>query len=241
MLGFTLALSLLTGVALGLAPALNATGVTLTPSLRADEATLDPNRRGFNLRNVLVVSQVVLSCVLLVFEGIHLRALATTQAVDLGFSVEGLAFIETDASFAGYAPDEAVALYEALRERLSVLPGVESASLAAGPPPAWQHSSELAIDGYEPAAGERPWVRWVWAGPDYFDVLRVPLLYGRTFTDFDRPETPGVTVINESLARLYFGTPNAVGRRLRLVDGSRSKADGAPGAELEVIGVVPDD
>jgi predicted permease len=237
VLGFTLLVSLCTGVAFGLAPALGATRATLTPALRAEGDDLPPGRRGFTLRNVLLASQVALSCVLLVWGGVFVQRLAAGQTADLGFSTDGLAFVETDASFAGYEADEAAVLYGRLRDRIAALPGVESASLTAAPPPAWSGSTgELVIDGSAPADEGGTAVLWAWAGPGYFSTLRIPLLHGRAFTEFDRSETPLVAVLNESLARRYFGTSNAVGRRFRLA--------GAPGATspaggFEVIGVVP--
>jgi predicted permease len=240
VLSFTLLLSVVTGVAFGLAPALRATRATLAPELR-DETNASPaSRSGFTLKNVLVVSQVTLSCVLLVWGGQALQRLAAAQTADLGFSVDRLAFIETDAAFAGYAPDEAAVLYETWRDRIAALPGVESATRAAGPPLQWQTSAELDIDGYEPADEEMTRVGSIWAGPRYFETLQIPVLHGRTFNDFDRPETPAVSVINERMARRYFGTPNAVGRRFRVGRASGATVDEPPGVGFEVIGVVAD-
>jgi predicted permease len=241
VLVFSLALSLLTGVLFGLAPALKSTRVTLTPALRTEGDTLMSTRHGFTLKNMLVVSQVALSCVLLVWGGVFLQQLATGQTADLGFRVDDLAFVETDAGFAGHVGDEAAALYETVRDRIAALPGVESATRAARPPLGFSGTiSELVIDGYAPADGEVISVRSAWAGPWYFETLQIPLLYGRSFSDFDRPGAPGVTVINESMARRYFGEPNAVGRRFRVAETSGATLEAAPGTGFEVIGVVPD-
>lgn len=243
VLGFTLALSLVTGMTFGLAPALKATRVTLTPALRGEGDSPASGRRAFTLKNVLVVSQVALSCVLLVGAGVFLQWLTTMETADVGFPIDGLAFVETDAGLAGYAPDEAAALYETWRTRVAALPGVESATLAAGPPTGGLDgpfsTREIEVDGYTPADDEFVRGRWTWAGPGYFETLGLPPLYGRTFTEFDRPETPGVVVINEVMARRYFGTPNAVGGRFRVVARSGEAETGA-GVELEVVGVVPD-
>ena len=240
VLGFALLLSLVTGVAFGLAPALRTTHVTLTPALRAEDGALASDRHGLTLRNGLVLAQVVFSCVLLVGAGAQVQRLVRAHTTDLGFDIEDLAFVETDAGFAGYGAEQAATLYETLLDRISRLPGVQSATLAAAPPPVWHGSTrDLVFDRYEPADDEVPLALWTWAGPGYFETLQIPLLYGRSFTDLDRPETPGVTVINERMARQYFGTPNAVGRSFR-VNLSRGESEGAPGTELRVIGVVPD-
>ena len=166
--------------------------------------------------------------------------LATLETADIGFPVDGLAFVETDAGLAGYTDDDAAALYETWRARVAALPGVESATLAVGPPTGELDgpfsSSELDIGGYVRGEDEFTSEQWTWAGPRYFETLGLLPLYGRTFTQFDRPETPSVTVISDRLARLYFGTPNAVGRRFRMVD----RTGATDGVGLEVIGVVPD-
>jgi len=165
VLAFALLLSLATGVGFGLAPALGATRVTVAPALRAEEGALAAGRRGLTLKNALVLAQVALSCVLLVWAAVFVQRLVAAQGADLGFEVERLAFIETDAGFAGYGPAEAAALHETMRARIAALPGVVSTTLAAGPPPQWSGSTtELVVDG-RPVSEERvELVRWIWAG-----------------------------------------------------------------------------
>ena len=184
---------------------------------------------------------MALSCVLLVWGGVFLQRLAAGQTADLGFRVDGLAFVETDARFAGCTADEAAALQETLLDRIAALPGIESATRAVGPPVGLaRNSSEPVIDGSAPTGGEVTRVGWAWAGPGYFETLQIPLLYGRTFTQFDRPETPDVAVINEGMARRYFGRLNAVGGRFRVAEASDTAEGASAAAGFEVIGVVPD-
>ncbi len=240
VLGFTLALSLLTGVAFGLAPALAATRGRLAPALRGDGDIGSSGGRRFGLKHALVVSQVVLSCVLLGVEGVYVRALTATQDVDLGFDVDRLAFVETAASFAGYSSTEATALQENLRQRLAASPGVESATLTVGPPTGWDGSGVPIVDGYQPVDGEGSYLPWIWAGPEYFEVLGIPLLRGRAFSDADRADTPRVAIINESLARRYFGTSDPVGRRLSVSEGPQSGDSDVSATDFEIVGVVPD-
>ena len=151
VLGFTLALSLVTGVAFGLAPALKATRITLTPALRGEGDTPATSRRAFTLKNLLVVSQVALSCVLLVGAGVFLQWLATLETADVGFRVDGLRSSRRTPVSRGYADDEAAAHYETWRARVAALPGVESETLAVGPPTGELDgpfsTSELAVDG----------------------------------------------------------------------------------------------
>jgi predicted permease len=240
VLGFTLALSLFTGVAFGLAPALGATMGRLAPALRGDGEIGSGRGRRFGLKHALVAAQVVLSCVFLGVEGVYVRALGATQAVDLGFEVERLVFVETDAAFAGYTADRITALHESLLQQVAALPGVEAATLMVGPPPGWDGGGVAIVDGYEPVEGESTWLPWIWAGPEYLDALDIPLLRGRGFSEADRFDNPGVAIVNESLASRYFGTTDPVGQRLSVSDGSGSMEAGATMTELEVIGVVPD-
>jgi len=240
VLGFTVALSLITGVAFGLAPALSATRGKLAGALRGDGEIGSRRGRRFGLKHALVASQVVLSCVFLGVEGVYVRALRATQDVELGFDVERLAFVETDAAFAGYTPDEITALTERLRVRVATLPGVESAALTVDPPPGADGGGAVTIDGYEPIEGESTYLPWIWAGPEYFDAMGIPLLRGRGFSEADRLDAPRVALVNESLARRYFGTSDPVGRRLRVSEGSGSVEGSVALTELEVIGVVPD-
>ena len=240
VLGFTVALSLFTGVAFGLVPALSATRGRLAPALRGDGEIGSRRGRRFGLKHALVASQVVLSCVFLGVEGVYVRALRATQAVDLGFDVERLAFVETDAAFAGYTADQITALHESLRQRVAALPGVESAALTVGPPPGWDGGGVAIVDGYEPTEGESTYLPWIWAGPEYFDALGIPLLRGRGFSEADRFNTPRVALVNQSLVRRYFGTSNPVGQRLSVSEGSGSEDGSVTVTEFEVIGVVPD-
>jgi putative ABC transport system permease protein len=240
VLGFTVALSLFTGLAFGLAPALRATAGQLASTLRGDGEIGSIRGRRFGLKHALVASQVVLSCVFLGVEGVYLRALRATQAVDLGFDAERLAFVETDAAFAGYTADQVRTLHEDLRKRVAALPGVESAALTVGPPPGLDGGGVVIVEGYEPVEGESTYLPWIWAGPEYFDALGIPLLRGRGFNEADRFDTPPVALVNASLARRYFGTADPIGRRLSVSEGSGPMEGRPTVTELEVIGVVPD-
>jgi predicted permease len=238
-LGFTLALSLFTGVAFGMAPAFRTTRGKLASALRGDGEIGSTRGRRFGLKHALVAAQVVLSCVFLGVEGVYVRALRATQAVDLGFDTDRLAFVETDAAFAGYTADRITTLHESLRERVAALPGVESAALMVGSPPGSDGGGPADVDGYEPTEGESTYLPWIWAGPEYFDALGIPLLRGRGFSEADRLDTPPVALVNESFARRYFGTSDPVGRRLSVSEGPGPGGSSVM-TELEVIGLVPD-
>jgi hypothetical protein len=239
VLTFAAGISLVTGVAFGLAPALKATRIDLVPTLRGDGETRSPDHRRLTMKNALVVFQVSVSVVLLGGTSIFLQMLSASRTARVGFAVDGVAMLETDARYAGYSATEARNAYEEIRRRVAAIPGVQSAVLARGLP-MQTDGVPVIVEGAQATAG--PDVASgvpgaIWAGPGYFDMLRIPILFGRALDERDRPGTPRVAVISESMARQYFGTGNAasaVGRRFRL------ERDPGANAWIEVVGVVPD-
>ncbi len=232
VLAYTIALSLITGITFGLAPALKSTRIDLVSSLRDEGGALSLGRRWFSLKNGLLVFQVAMSCLLLAGTAMGLRAVAVTQANDPRFAVQGVAFLSATAQFAGYTPQRTEALYAEFLERVRAIPGVEAAALASAPPGNGDRSDPLLIDDYEPPPGSDVVAASVLAGPGYFETLRIPLLYGRRFDARDRSDAPATAIVNETMARRYFGTINAVGRRFALAR--------TPGTPIEISGVVPD-
>ena len=133
VLAFAMALSLVTGVAFGLAPALKATRVDLLPALR-DEGVPPIDHRRLTLKNALIVVQVAVSVLLLGGTSIFLQQLAATRERRVGYAVDGVAMLETDARFAGYPAAAAVNVYDELLRRIAAVPGVQSAALSYGLP-----------------------------------------------------------------------------------------------------------
>jgi len=231
VLTFALALSIVTGVAFGLTPALKATRIDLVPMLRDDGQTRVPDHRWLTLKNALVVFQVTLSVVLLGGTSLFLQMLSASRTQRIGFAIDGVAMLETDARYADYSATEARNLYDELRRRVAAVPGVQSAVLTRGLP-MQATGMALVVDGAAAAHGPAVVAGGIWAGPGYFEMLGIPILYGRAIDERDRRDTPRVAVINESMARHYFGVDNAVGRRFRF--------EQDPNGWIEVIGVVRD-
>ena len=178
VLAFALVLSLVTGVAFGLAPALKATKIDLVPTLRDDGETRSSDRRWLTLKNALVVFQVAVSVVLLGVTSFFLQMLSASRASAVGFAVDGVAMLETDARYAGYSATDAANVYEELRRRVAAIPGVQSAVLPAGLP-MQADGTRVIVEGAGAAAAPRPAPRpegrrAIWAGPGYFDMLRIP-------------------------------------------------------------------
>jgi len=230
VLVFAIALSLVTGVAFGLAPALKATRVDLVQTLR-DEGLQPIDHRRLTLKNALIVVQVAVSVLLLGGTSIFLQLLEATRAHHVGFAVDGVAMLETDLRFAGYSETQSRTVYDELLRRIQAIPGVESAALLRGLP-MQVNGVPIVIDGAAAQNGSEVEAAMVDAGPGFFETLRIPLLYGRVFDARDRADTPRVAVITDRMARQYFGAVDAVGRRFRW------KND--PNSWTEVIGVVRD-
>jgi predicted permease len=230
VLAFAIALSLFTGIAFGLAPALKATRVDLLSTLR-DEGTQSIDHRRLTLKNALIVFQVAVSVLLLGGTSIFLQMLAAARALPVGYAVDGVAMLMTDVRYAGYSAAEARNLYEELRHRIAAIPGVQSAALFRGLPMRVT-GVPVVVEATASDTGSAVVAGMIGAGPDYFETLRIPLLYGRAFDARDRADTPRVAVITETMARQYFGAVNAVGRRFR--------PETDPGSWTEVIGVVRD-
>jgi hypothetical protein len=170
------------------------------------------------LKNSLVVLQVAVSVVLLGGTGIFLQMLSASRTVRTGYAIDGVAMIETDARYAGYSATEARNAFEEIRRRVAAIPGVQAAVLTRG---LQTDGARVVVEGATAAAGpddvSRVGVNW--AGPGYFDTLRIPILFGRALDERDRHDAPRVAVISETMARQYFGAGNAasaVGRRFRL-------------------------
>ena len=230
VLAFAIALSLVTGVVFGLAPALKATRVDLVTTLR-DEGLQPLDHRRLTLKNALIVFQVAISVLLLGGTSIFLQAAAVARTVRVDYAVDGVAMLETDLRFAGYSETDARRVFEDLRRRIETIPGVQSATLLRGQPMD-VNGTGIVVDSGDGQIGPTLDAAVIAAAPGFFDTLRIPLLHGRVFDDRDRADAPRVAVISERMARQYFGAVNAVGRRFR--------SPNDPSSWWEVIGVVRD-
>jgi len=235
VLAFALALAMATGLAFGLVPALQASGVAVVPALKGGEASGAARGRRTPVRQLLVAGQVALSVVLLVATGLTLRTLGNLYAVPLGFDADRVAVASVDLGPADLTPAEGEAFQRRLLERIAALPAVEHASLMLTTP---FGSGRMANDIFwdDAATGERRRtnVDMNVVGPGFFPAMGIRLVRGRTFTWDDREGAPGVTVVNEALARRLWPDEDPVGRRIWFWN---PRGADAP---LEVVGVVAD-
>jgi len=230
MLGFTLGVTLLTGMLFGLAPALQATRPDLIAALKNETAVVSGNRR-WELRRLLVILQVALSLVLLVGAGLFVRSLRNLKAVDDGYNTDQVVTLTLDPAQSGYKLDQLRSLYSQLSERVSALPGVKAATYTRNVPMSGRYSRiGIEVPGYQARPDEEMAVLLNQAAPQFFATFGTPLLRGRDFNARDTPDAPKVVIVNDSLARYFFGAENPLGKRITL----------EVYKDLEIVGVVGD-
>ncbi|MGH9848179.1 MAG: FtsX-like permease family protein, partial [Blastocatellia bacterium] len=229
VLAFTFAISLLTGVLFGLAPAWRATSPDLTTALKQSRRTTGAVSR---LSKGLIVAQVALSFLLLVGAGLFIRTLYNLQQVNLGFNQENLLLFKLQPDQGGYKDERLLQFYQRLFDRLDNLPGVRAATFARTPLIANDNSANtfLLPGETEMTAGRRGTSRQT-ARENYFTTMEIPLLRGRGFTAQDDQRAPLVAIVNQTFARRYFPNDDALGKRVTFRNNKR---------EVEIIGVVAD-
>jgi putative ABC transport system permease protein len=234
VLMFTLGLSVLTGVIFGLVPALQLSKSGLHEALKeGGRSSAGSTRQG--VRNVLVISQVALTLVLLVGAGLLIRSFVRLLNVDPGFRTENLLVmnIAVPTSLRG-APPQKVAYYQELFERIEAIPGVESAGAVTRLPlTARGVTTKLSVEGHAVAPGEEPDIEFRRASQDYFSALGVKLIDGRYFNAQDTAQNPGVVIVNQSAARRLWPDETAIDKRVRTTQNPN-----APW--LTVVGVIGD-
>jgi putative ABC transport system permease protein len=229
---FTLAVSLLTGLIFGLAPAWRRAGLDPNAALKAGGRSA--GGAGQRLRQGLVVIEVALALLLLVGAGLMLKSFIHLQQVAPGFDAQGGLTMEINLPPQKYAkPAERAAILEQMLERLSALPGVESAGATHRLPFAGNSATSFDIEG-RPADDGTPRLRAIYRAisPDYFRAMGTPLIAGRTFTDEEAWSKPTAVIINQTLARRCWQNENPLGKRLKV--GARNST------WVEIIGVAPD-
>ena len=237
VLGFTLLVSLATGVLFGLAPALNVSKPDLAQTLKEGGRSSSAAGRHGRLRDSLVVSEVALAMVLLAGAGLLIKSFMRLQQVDPGFRSESALTMELSLPQARYLkPQQRAAFYEQLLERIAGLPGVRAAGACTQLPLSGGETIwGLTIEGRpEPGPGEVLQAGHRSVSPDYFRAMSIPLRRGRYFTAQDREGAPGVVIINETMANRFWPNQDPIGKRIRLGAGR----SGAPW--IPIAGVVAD-
>ncbi|MFC5864311.1 ABC transporter permease [Acidicapsa dinghuensis] len=213
---FTLGVCVTTALLFGIAPALTAarTGAgSLTSNTRVSTA----GRSAQLLPKSLVAAQVILSLLLLITAGLFLRTLQNLQDQDFGFDSSHLLIAWINPKLVGYKPSQTPALHQSLLERISAIPGVRSAALAAAPPmSSGNWSSSFKIEGYTPGPKESMNSVLNRVSGQYFETAGIPIITGRAIGDSDTQTTGKVAIINESAARRFFPKGGIIGRNITI-------------------------
>jgi predicted permease len=220
--GFALALTLFTVVAVGLIPALRAAKVDPLVSIRNEAGAASLLAPRSRLRGALVVIQIAVSLASLLCGGLFVRALVEQRKVDPGFDPERALLLSMDLFPNGYDEKRGVEFYRQYVARVAALPGVESASLSNQVPPNLfpGSSAGFEIEGYTPRADETINIEYEVVAPRYFQTMRIPLVEGRDFSEADNAQSAPVAIVNETMARRYWGQGRSpVGKRLRATSG----------------------
>jgi predicted permease len=230
-LGFSLLVTMLTGLAIGLLPALQAARVNVNESLK--EAARGSTGAGHRLRAGLLVAEVSLSLVLLIAAGLLLTSFARLQRVQPGFQPEGVFTAQLVLPPERYPGEKLVAFYEQFYRRLATLPGASAAALTDRVPlTGGQTPAPVAIKGRPvPPLSERASANRHLVSPTYFATLAIPIRAGRDFNERDSSTVPHVVIINETFAKRHFPGEDPVGRTL---------ITGMAQLPSEIVGVVAD-
>jgi predicted permease len=234
MLGFTAVASLFCGFGFGLAPALQVAGIDLNQMLNESGRSLGQSAGQSRWRNGLVALEVAMAVVLLVGAGLLMNSLIHLHRAPLGFQPEQLLTMQIAPTGPRYnGPEPIRQFYRDFLDRVSALPGVESAAYSMSlPPNLLRFSEEISVEGA--ADQTAPVAPMIPISPGFFHTLGAPLLAGRTFNDRDTGQTSLVAIVNEALARRYFPGQNPIGKRVR---------QGGPDRTfpwMEIVGVVGD-
>jgi putative ABC transport system permease protein len=232
-LGFTLIITLLTGLLFGLAPALQGSRVSLMATFNeSGRSSGTGGRQGARLRNMLVILETALAVMLLVGAGLLINSFARLLRTPPGFNPEGVVVARTTLPAARYPEAErGKAVYRQALERIATLPGVQQVSVASALPLASEWQIGFLVEG----GGEREYhnAYGSWVSDDFFNSMGIPLKSGRVFTNEDRADTTPVVVINETMARRFWPGQDAVGKRIRWGGWN-------PPGGLTIAGVVAD-
>src|SRR5215813_7855035 len=230
---YTFVLTLLAGVFVGIWPVVRLDRVDLRGILHesASDAT-GGNRNG--PRRALVIAQLSGSLALLVVAGLFVRSLKHAEHMYLGFDPRNVVNIMLDPRQIGYDEARSEDFYRLLKERVRSLPGVDSVSLSYVVPLEYPgHSAQVYVDGKPIAVGERPpTISFNSIDPAYFDVMRVPLLRGRGFSDLDSANALPIAIVNQTMAKMLWQGEEPIGRRFSI--------KGSTGPFIEVAGVAAD-
>jgi macrolide transport system ATP-binding/permease protein len=216
VLAFATGMTLVTALVFGLLPALRASRPDVSSALKDAAAAAGGGAARARMRHSLVVAQVAMTLLLLVCAALFVRGLSYARAVDPGFSLRSGVLAAIDLLPNGYDSEKGTAFHRQLLEALSAIPGVESATVATAMPLDISSGSDMGLDikGYQPAAGEEVQAYYNRVGPGYFETMGIRVVSGRPLDERDLPGRPLAVVVNETMAKRYWGGRDPLGQTL---------------------------
>ncbi|HEY4740648.1 MAG TPA: ABC transporter permease [Candidatus Acidoferrales bacterium] len=216
VLGFTLLLSLATGIVFGLVPALRGSKTDLNQSLK--EGGRAASASGHRLRDVLVIAEVALATVLLVTAGLLLRSMRNAEAAGPGFNANHVVLAAFDLRGNGYSGERGTNYFDRMLERVRSMPGVESAS-SERYVPLWftgRQYTFIQVEGFTPGPNEDMRIDLNVVGADYFQTMQIPIVEGRDFGEQDRNRAPKVMIVNQTMAKRFWPGQDPTGHTVKL-------------------------
>lgn len=234
VMAFTACVCLVTGLLFGLAPALRSAKLAVAPTLKENTVAQAGSGR-FPIGKILVASQVAVCLLVLFAAGLLVRSLKNLRDLDLGYSRDNILMARVDPVSAGYKPAQLIDYEREMSARLAALPGVRSVTASEnGLFSGTESADQMKIEGYTPSRDKDRVVYWDQVGANYFHALGIPILAGREFGPQDTPTSLKVAIINESMAKFYFGHANPIGRKM-WIDNQEHKDQ-----PMEIVGVARD-
>jgi predicted permease len=228
--------SLLTGILVGLWPALRTSRTDLNSVLQEGGRSDSSGAGRHRVRNFLVAAQVAGSLTLLIIAGLFVRSVQRAGAVRLGIDPDHVLNVNLDPHQIGYDEARSKDFYRRLETRVRALPGVQSTSFAFGVPMGMVSEVNLgyvSIESQQLANGQQaPSIFFNNVDPNYFATMRVPLLRGRVFTEFDDEKAPPVAIVNQTMADKFWPKQDPLGKRFTLSN------PGSPTQVLQIVGLT---
>jgi len=228
---FTIVVSVVTGLIFGLVPAVRVTSRDVSASLRDDAGERIGARRRFGLTGILVSGQVAVPLLLLTVASVFMESLVRARSADPGLAWRDVSFTQVSLQPLGLGFVESMAMWELIEDRLEALPEVGRATVASRLPAALRGTSTLLVGSGITGVDVPTEVPWNVVSTDFFEVLEIPILYGRAFSDTDAGGTE-VAIVSEAMARAYWGRTDLVGEMFR--------PENDPDNPVEIVGVVGD-
>ena len=235
VLGFTMLVSVLTGLLFGLVPSLQASRPDLNETLKEGARGSTGGIGRQRVRSILVVTEVALTQMLLIGAGLMIKSFYSLQQVNPGFNADRILTMQVTLPPVKYAEDTQItAFYEQALKRIEALPGVQAASAATSLPLTGNSlTRRFTIDGRAPAStNERLLATYFAISPDYFRAMGIRLVSGRSFTDQDRDKSQQVIIINDTMRRRFWPDEEPIGKHISIV--------AEAGLSREIVGVVAD-